>query len=512
MGSGHNLVLCIVCRVLMCMMLAGRVVMAGTLSPYTTNLTVGVAGNQVDFAWTSVRDMNACRILYEETPVTMAFDGNFDHSIEMGGSTSTSVTLPDGASYHVAIQCFNEYSGDYTAPSNVEHIYMGDITQLQECGLPAPQNLRAQMIDGTSVLLNWDPVTDALGYRVYVGDSSGDYAYEAPYDVGNVTFVTASGFAPVTTRYVVVTAYGIKDNPSGPYYAYPRCEGRYSNEVAVITEGGNGSIDVETASVGTLSVDVSASTISGTLLRVTGNVPAAIFPDGTKLDVDLYVKGVDHPNAYSAQRKADTFKVVVNGGTFSAEVEHDANYAPLTYDLQLTYYASSNFSSIRTAVAERLSAALGVSPEILLVARKDIVIGTVDGHLSYRRDVLFTLSQSAMDFEESTYAELSGLISQPWDTVLEEHVTTIESGVFAWRDAFRYLGSASVAEQETALLGQLSALPTMANEVIDAYRSGNDAYAASNLADLRNAIDTLRTKLNRKLNVLTRVVHLRTGE
>jgi fibronectin type 3 domain-containing protein len=57
------------------------------------------------------------------------------------------------------------------------------------------------------VTLEWDPNTesDLAGYKIYYGDSSGDYL--GVIDVGNATTYTVANLIPGYTYYFAVTAY-----------------------------------------------------------------------------------------------------------------------------------------------------------------------------------------------------------------------------------------------------------------------------------------------------------------
>jgi hypothetical protein len=61
----------------------------------------------------------------------------------------------------------------------------------------------------------WDPNTesDLMGYKLYVGTSSG--VYGAPIDVGNFTDYEVKNLEPGRTYYFSVTAYDLSGNESG---------------------------------------------------------------------------------------------------------------------------------------------------------------------------------------------------------------------------------------------------------------------------------------------------------
>lgn len=71
-----------------------------------------------------------------------------------------------------------------------------------------------------SVDLSWDLNTDATGYRVYVGLSSGTYNYH--FDAGNVSDYRLGKLTPGLPYFVAITAYNDWD------------ESDYSNEVKYI--------------------------------------------------------------------------------------------------------------------------------------------------------------------------------------------------------------------------------------------------------------------------------------
>lgn len=65
-----------------------------------------------------------------------------------------------------------------------------------------------------SIALAWNPNSepDLDGYRIYYGESSGNYAHMT--DVGNTSSYRLSGLEPDTRYYVALTAYDIFDNES----------------------------------------------------------------------------------------------------------------------------------------------------------------------------------------------------------------------------------------------------------------------------------------------------------
>jgi fibronectin type 3 domain-containing protein len=60
-----------------------------------------------------------------------------------------------------------------------------------------------------TVVLHWDAVTGADGYRIYVRTAPGSYLQnlEQGLDVGNATTFTATALAAGTTYHFAVTAY-----------------------------------------------------------------------------------------------------------------------------------------------------------------------------------------------------------------------------------------------------------------------------------------------------------------
>lgn len=65
-----------------------------------------------------------------------------------------------------------------------------------------------------SAVVAWDPNTesDLMGYKLYVGTSSG--VYGAPIDVGNFTDYEVKNLEPGRTYYFAVTAYDLSGNES----------------------------------------------------------------------------------------------------------------------------------------------------------------------------------------------------------------------------------------------------------------------------------------------------------
>jgi hypothetical protein len=65
-----------------------------------------------------------------------------------------------------------------------------------------------------SAVVAWDPNTesDLMGYKLYVGTSSG--VYGSPIDVGNFTDYEVRNLEPGRTYYFSVTAYDLSGNES----------------------------------------------------------------------------------------------------------------------------------------------------------------------------------------------------------------------------------------------------------------------------------------------------------
>lgn len=489
---------------------------AAELSPYFPTLLVTLDGDRAALAWGSVRDMTSYRVLYDPTPPSEAFDGHFDHALEMDWHGSLETTLPAGGSYHVAVEGYNVHTGDYTVHSNVEHLYVGDIHQLEEVGLAAPANLRAELV-GNDVTLSWEPVEDALGYRLYVGDASGDYRYEEPHDVGNVTSLWAPGLPDGATYYVAVSAYGVRDNPTGGPYPYARCEGRLSNEVVVVTPNGDGRWSRESLADGaTLATDFSASAIqngeSDSRLVIDGSVPPELFPVGAKLNVELKVKTPDHPEGSPRLALADTFRVIVDEqGAARAEVEHNVPYAPLTYQLAITFRRASNYSSMAEGVAARMATHLGATLDaIMLVAHKDITVGTREEHLAYRLGQLEEMGQLFAELGP-LYADLTGQLTLPAAdnpdaaSVLEG----LETRIIAWSAAQRGLAGRHVAPQERGLTAGLGSFRTRVFTILGAYEDGNDVLVERDLGRMGDAMERFRLELARKRYLVDRMIKLR---
>lgn len=486
------------------------------LVDYYPNLLVTLEGNQAELAWTSTSGMGGYRLLFDETPATEAFDGRFDHAIDVDWGLTLSAALPQGGSYHVAVEGYNQYTGDYTRPSNVEHVYVGDITQLAEVGLPAPQNLRFEQL-GNDVTLSWDPVEDALGYRLYLGEATGDYDYETPFDLGNITSLYAPGLPSGMTWYAAVTAYGIRDNPVGGPYPYPRCESRFSNEVVVVTDTADGRWQRDSLITGeALVTDFSASTIvnadNGSMLVISGSVPPELFPDGAKLSVDLQVKTPNHPEGYSRPVLADTFRVFVNeNGAVYAEMDHDEPYPPISYQLVILFRQSANYTNMGAAVAANMEEHFGISySDPMLVATKDITVGTRAEHFLYRRaqlnDMYDLLGRMIILFDDM---EARLILPSADDPDVAGTVAELVAPAIEWSTDARALAARYKTVQELSLIGTLRTFDTWMFQILSSYEDGVDVVVNRELGEMRDALAAYRLRLERKRYVVDRVLHLR---
>jgi hypothetical protein len=86
-----------------------------------------------------------------------------------------------------------------------------------EAGLSAPTGFTAS-VAGTTLTISWDVVGDAEGYKVYYGNSSGEYVGSG--DLGNLVSMVFESI-PEGTYYLAITAYTDTE------------ESGYSNEASV---------------------------------------------------------------------------------------------------------------------------------------------------------------------------------------------------------------------------------------------------------------------------------------
>jgi hypothetical protein len=64
------------------------------------------------------------------------------------------------------------------------------------------------------IVLTWDAVAVATGYRIYFGTSPGNYLQPSGVDVGPFTTYPVMGLSSGTTYYFAVTAYDVSLNES----------------------------------------------------------------------------------------------------------------------------------------------------------------------------------------------------------------------------------------------------------------------------------------------------------
>jgi RHS repeat-associated protein len=134
--------------------------------------------------------------------------GNYTQSLTVGATspnTHTITGLSNGQTYYFAATAINNdgesgLSNEMSAtPENIIQPPEAPVLVIAE---PGQQE----------VTLTWEPVADAVGYKVQYGTNSGGYS-ESVY-AGDVTTYTVTGLADETTYYFAVAAYN-EDGDSG---------------------------------------------------------------------------------------------------------------------------------------------------------------------------------------------------------------------------------------------------------------------------------------------------------
>ncbi|WP_162296710.1 BspA family leucine-rich repeat surface protein [Confluentibacter citreus] len=186
-----------------------------TLLPSCTTLSSPLAGATnvpigTDLTWDAVTNATG----YKLTVGTSSGAFNILNAYDVGNVTTYNLPsdLPENITIYVSITPYN-LDGD--ASACVEEIFTTEtITVLPNCTtLSSPLAGATNVPIGTD--LTWDAVTNAIGYKLTVGTSSGAFNILNAYDVGNVTTYNLPSDLPENiTIYVSITPYNLDGDAS----------------------------------------------------------------------------------------------------------------------------------------------------------------------------------------------------------------------------------------------------------------------------------------------------------
>ncbi|WP_158606505.1 fibronectin type III domain-containing protein [Paenibacillus ginsengarvi] len=156
--------------------------------------TTAAGDGQVTLSWNPVSGALGYKVYVSTT------SGQYGAEVAtVGGSVySHPVTgLTNGTTYYFVLKAIN--TGGDSAASNEK-------SATPQASLPGVPVLQAPAAGNGQVTLSWNPVSGALGYKIYVGTTSGQYGSEAATVGGSVYGHSVTGLANGTTYYFVVKA------------------------------------------------------------------------------------------------------------------------------------------------------------------------------------------------------------------------------------------------------------------------------------------------------------------
>lgn len=200
-----------------------------------------------------------------------------------------------------------------------------------------------------TISLEWDPVPEAEGYRVYYGTSSGQYTDYV--NVGNTTSTTLNVFADCTTYFLAVKAFnssGESDSFSEEISGWARPE-IHTVSPSARRQGSQFTLEIQGANFMTgadLEIDnpnVFVESVSSSCDRVT----AALTVEPTSRDVrpaeigTFRIEIVNPDQVYGAE--ADAFEVQIEPERFDINVSTETSRGRV--DGQDTIWLASNFGA-----------------------------------------------------------------------------------------------------------------------------------------------------------------------
>jgi hypothetical protein len=142
-------------------------------------------------------------------------DGTRDYNIEAGRNTYGPIDLAIGKTVTYEIWAVNDFGASLKA--------VREYTAATVSGslLPAPDNIRARALSSQTIIIEWSPVVDVKGYKIYRTDAVNSDSYTR---VGitdsdaTISYTDTTGLAGNTTYYYRVIAY---DDVNGGVWPEP---------------------------------------------------------------------------------------------------------------------------------------------------------------------------------------------------------------------------------------------------------------------------------------------------
>ena len=160
-----------------------------------------LTGGSVTLTWSPVSGASGYKLYWGTN------SGSYSNYLDVGNVTSYTINdLENDRTYYFVFTSYTK-QGAESEYSNEVAITPTDQTP------PSPPSGLTFFTSSKQVELRWNPVADAVSYKVYYGVNSGQYGYSE--DVGNVTDVIITDLNNNQTYYFVVTALDDYNNESG---------------------------------------------------------------------------------------------------------------------------------------------------------------------------------------------------------------------------------------------------------------------------------------------------------
>lgn len=159
------------------------------ISPAPTNLVVTITGPaSANLTWDAVAGATAYEIQRSNTPGT---ETNYTSNSPPTSTTFNDSHLTANTQYCYVVRAYVPGAGGISGPSNEQCVTMGS-------GPQAPTNVTAMATSSSSITVQWDAVSTATDYYVYMSTSGGSYVQIATVAPPSTSYIV-TGLIPSTT-------------------------------------------------------------------------------------------------------------------------------------------------------------------------------------------------------------------------------------------------------------------------------------------------------------------------
>jgi len=164
-----------------------------------TNLSAVVNAKSIVLKWDAMTDVNGY-IVY----LAKEGDATFTQMARIGTTTYTLTGLDVATKYHIRVAGYRHVNGEDV---------VGNYAELtRTTAIPTMAKPKAEYVDGTSLKISWNKVTDAEGYELWrFDDITGKYVRIATLS-SSTTSYTATGLDTGTYYYFKIRAFVKKNN------------------------------------------------------------------------------------------------------------------------------------------------------------------------------------------------------------------------------------------------------------------------------------------------------------